>query len=447
MKPRIEQLTFVLTCLYVLSQAFLVPLVALGPSWAIWPTLTDMMVAAMGGLLLFNRSWNPQVPKPIRSLWNFGALVVAGCVVSYLVLTVYAFKFETGSQHNGKGVTFGIAQLYRLLQVLVVLRAVASFNLTHSRLQMMKKLSVLAFFLVCGGVFATYTGLLSTQTFALRIPTDSGIAGPWAFYSTGAVDQGVGTVSYNHAYTAMQVLLLGALCLALNTRAGRSAMLMAIVPLTVVATCFISGSRAGFLAAMFFAICVSRMRLQSIYVWLSVGVLVLSLSLAGIDTLSVFQKATERQQSSADSYEEDGLSGRTQIWSEGLDFMNSEPRHWLVGAGFGSAVETGHNAHSLLLQLLIEGGTLAVALFIYLQFKVVTLLIRCGDNARPVLWATLALLMTCFGQETFYPAPAFPHFLAFFFSAVALSTATSGPLPMYLLRPTPQTERSIPCFQ
>jgi O-antigen ligase len=422
MKARIEQLAFVLTCLYLMSQVFLVPVATIGPSWAIWPTITDIVVAMMGGLLLFNRSWNPGVPKPIRSLWIFGVLVVAGCFISYFFLTLYALKYETGFQHNGKSVAFGIAQLYRLLQVLVVLRAVVSFDLTHSRLRLLKRLSVLAFCLVCGGVFATYTGLVSTQTLAFRIPPDFGFAGPWAYYSTGTVEQGVGTISYNHGYTAMQILLCGALCLVLNARAGRTPVLTAIVPLAAVATCFISGSRAGFLTAIFFAICVSRLGLQSMLVWLSGMALVLSVSLVGIDTLSVVQKAIARQTSSADSYEEDGLSGRTQIWSEELAFMNSESRHWLVGAGFGSTVETGTNAHNLLLQLLVEGGALAVALFIYLQFQIISLLVGSGQSTRPLLWATIALLLTSFTQETFYPVPAFPHFLAFFFSALALST-------------------------
>src|ERR1019366_9967299 len=124
MKARIEQLIFVLTCLYLLSQAFLVPLVTIGPSWAIWPALTDIVVAAMGGLLLLNPSWKPQIPKFVRSFWNFGAWVTAGCIVSYFILTLYALKFEVGFQHNGKSVAFGVAQLYRLLQALVVFRAV-----------------------------------------------------------------------------------------------------------------------------------------------------------------------------------------------------------------------------------------------------------------------------------------------------------------------------------
>jgi hypothetical protein len=446
MKARIEQLAFILTCLYLLSQAFLVPLVTIGPSWAIWPTLTDIVIATMGGLLLLNRSWNPGVPKPIRSLWIFGVLVVAGCFISYFFLTLYALKYETGFQHNGKSVAFGIAQLYRLLQLLVVLRAIVSFDLTHSRLRALKRLSVVAFFLVCAAVFATYTGLVSTQNLALRIPTDFGAAGPWAYYSTGMVDQGVGTISYNHGYTAMQILLCGALCLVLNTRAGETPALTAIVPLMVVATCFISGSRAGFLTGVFFAICVSRLRLQFILVWLSGTALLLSLAIVGIDTLSMVQKAAARQTSSADSYEEDGLSGRTEIWSEELAFMNSEPRHWFVGAGFGSTVETGTNAHNLLLQLLIEGGGLAVALFLYLQFRIICLLFRSGQSARPLLWATVALLLTSFTQETFYPVPAFPHFLAFFFSALALSTkspARSSNVPDAVAL----TEGLNPCLQ
>ena len=211
MKATIEKLTFVLTCLYLLSQVFLVPLMRIGPSWAIWPTLTDIVIASMGGLVLINGSWKPQIPRSVRSFWSFGAWVTVGCIVSYFILTLYALKSEVGLQHNGKSVSFGVAQLYRLLQALIVFRAVTSFKFTHNRLLLVKSVSVLAFFLICAGVFATYTGVVSTQAFALQIPTDFNIAGPWAYYSTGASDQGVGTISYNHAYTAMQVLLSGAL--------------------------------------------------------------------------------------------------------------------------------------------------------------------------------------------------------------------------------------------
>ena len=448
MKALVEKLIFALTCLYLLSQAFLVPLLSVGPSWAIWPTLTDIVVAVMVPLLLLDGSWKPQASEPIRSLWNFGALVTIGCIVSYFILTIYALKLEVGLvERNGKSVAFGAAQLYRMLQALVVFRAVTSFNLTSMRLAALKSISILLFLLICAGVLVTYTGVLPTQALALGMSTDSNVAGPWAFYSSGSVDQGVGTISYNHAYTAMQVLLSGALCLALNARTGRSRVVAAAVPLMMIVGCFISGSRMGFLAAIVFAICASGLRLQSVYVWLSVSMIVIVLAIAGVDTFSPFQEAAERQSTSANSFGEDGLNGRTELWSDRMNFMNSEPRHWLVGAGFGSVIETGNNAHNLFLQLLIEGGVLAVALFTCLQYRLITLLIRQGTSARPLLWVTVALLITCLTQETFYPVPAFPHFLAFFSSAIALSVTESALSVKYLVVPTAQISESMPCLQ
>ena len=245
----------------------------------------------------------------------------------------------------------------------------------------------------------------------------------------------------------MQILLCGAVCLALNARVKRSEVLAAIIPILIVVTCFISGSRAGFLAAILVAICVSGLRAQSICAWVSIGVVVMSLPMFGIDTSSAFQQATDRQGSSTDSYQEDGLSGRTQMWSERVDFMNSVPRHWLVGAGFGSTIETGNNAHNLILQLLIEGGTFGLAVFIYFQYRIIRLLLKGGDGARPLVWVTIALLMTCFTQETFYPVPAFPHFLAFFVVAVALSITKSEPLMRASRSWALGAGRAIPCVR
>jgi hypothetical protein len=400
----------------------------------------------MGALVLADPSWKPWVPSSVRSFWNLAAWITAACLLSYFVLTLYALKFEVGLQQNGKSTTFGIAQLYRLLQVLIVFKAATSFSLTHNRLVLIKRVALLTFILVCGGVFATYSGLITTQDLGARISKDFNVAGPWAYYSTGIVDQGVGSISYNHAYTAMQVLLSGAVVLVLNARVRRNAALTALIPLIMTVTCFVSGSRAGFLVAIMVAICVSGLRVQSMYAWVSIGVLVMSLSIFGIDTISAFQQATDRQGSSTDSYQEDGLSGRTQMWSDRMDFMNSEPRHWLVGAGFGSTIETGNNAHNLFLQLLIEGGALAVAVFLYLQFRIIRLLLNAGEGARPLLWMNIALLTTCFTQETFYPVPAFPHFLGFFFAALALSITKAAPLKLSPAKAL-HARRPVPCFQ
>jgi hypothetical protein len=41
----VESTLFVLICAFLISQSYLVPLAVVGPSWAVWPDLSDLVIA------------------------------------------------------------------------------------------------------------------------------------------------------------------------------------------------------------------------------------------------------------------------------------------------------------------------------------------------------------------------------------------------------------------
>src|SRR5687768_2101486 len=97
------RLAFLGLVAYVISHAFTVPILPVGP-WPIWPTLSDL------AFLILMAGWfiSPRPTREPRLLVNarlaFGAIVV-GCAISYVIqsvilanLTVVQFAAATGFQ-------------------------------------------------------------------------------------------------------------------------------------------------------------------------------------------------------------------------------------------------------------------------------------------------------------------------------------------------------------
>jgi hypothetical protein len=265
--------------------------------------------------------------------------------------------------------------------------------------------------------------------FAPQLPIGEDAAGPWHKYTapTYTEPRGWGTVGYNHAYTAAHVLLLLALCLHLGS--PRTALPDSTLVLLGVMGCFLSGSRAGLAAMLFFA---------AVY-WLKkpiygVAVLLLSSLIVGAvfaiypETLTTLETElthiVQRQSVLTDSPDRDDLVGRTDIWEARIAFLDEDPVRWIVGSGFGAALDSGSDAHMLPLHIIVEMGVLSLAVFVCLFGIILTALYQHGRHQKVLFWATIAFLLSSTTQETFYPVAALGHFMGLYFCVVAIGLRT-----------------------
>ena len=393
----------------------MVPLHAIGPSWAVWPTAADLVVIVIAPLAFLQ----PMLDRTTRRVWEALVITVLVCLASFVGLTVLNV-LGLAAFGTGKGIVAGEYGIYRLVQVLVIYRAVSSCEFTTARLKVLRYVSMLTFCLICAGVWATAFNVISPALLSSHLPQAKIMAGAWFYYMHNG-EPGLGAISYNHGYVAMQLILAAALALSLNDANRRGSVVRAAVLVLCMGSVFLTGSRAGFIGAAVFAILQIAAIKRGAILALSTFVACSALCIVFIDPLaSLMNSAAERQATISSSYEYGGLSGRTEIWDERVEFLRSEPMRFFVGSGFGSAMESGSNAHMMFLQVLMELGLSGALIFCWLGARVAQSLGAQRGVGMGVLHGSIALLVTCLTQETFYPVPAFAHFLCFYFVVVAL---------------------------
>jgi hypothetical protein len=331
------------------------------------------------------------------------------CGFSFFVgLAVYGLK--------DRGVYFGLAQLARLLQVVIAALATSKLRLTMFRVKVLGVIATVAFLFTVIGVLLTAVLPIITVIPGLAMSRTPAVAGPWSSYAVGAVP-GVGFVGYNHAYTGMQLLLLAGLSLSLNRY---SVPMRVIMWAALMASTFASESRAGFLCGLLMVLGYELKRSKTTLLVLAIIGFALSAYLVGTDG---FQRYAERQQSAATALNENGISGRTDIWQEHITYFEEHPLALIWGSGFGfNSHASENNAHNLYLHVTTEMGLFGLAAFLLVFWKIMPTLKR-----SPAMWLTVvSLLLTGLTQETFYPVLAFPGFLPFFFSAAVAAVRTAA---------------------
>jgi hypothetical protein len=409
-----------LCCAYVVSQMYMVPVWVVGPSWSVWPSITDLIVTLMLVLLPFTRNDGVRPTSAVSAVKRLLLIVAGGAVISYLVLTLNYLGLKTTEAFNDKGPNVGLYQIYRLCQFLAVFwySTRVDWNAKH-RLWLRRSVG-LTFWVSCALMLANYFDLVRTPALSPQIPKDLTIAGPWAYYSLGVVGNAVGSISFHHAYPAMQILLLAAMYLYLLPTAN---VWLPCGILSCVWLCaLISGSRAGFVAVSVLLVAVVLSRPRQLLLLLALTSLLVVVGLYFSANLAdAFSRAVRRQQTITTSYEEDGLAGRVEIWNERLALLNWEPALWLTGTGFGSAIESGNNGHMLYLQTTLECGLLGTGVFLFFAWKVLSFLWRLGAKARVLCYLTVAILLSGLTQETLYPVPALGHFCGMYLFCIGVA--------------------------
>jgi O-antigen ligase len=410
---------FFALCFYLISQAYTIPILAIGPSWALWPCLSDLAIALLIFTFLISFRQTSTLPKQAQSIFLILVLIIYGCLLSYSCYLNLA-------NVDAPGRVWGIYQLFRLIEFVSVFFITAKIPITPKRIAILNQVIGAVFLFVCLGVFLTYSGIIQLSAVTAHLPGE----GPWPEYAAwgnSGGGRGVGFVGYNYAYTAVQIILLITLRLCLSDYQKRDFYNSGLVLISVVA-CFLSSSRSGLSGIILLAIIYWFNKPQSfskspislavvalIIIFIFIQLLGVNFGLASQD--SVF----ERQATLLNSSNPDSLSGRDEIWKERVDFLNKDSIRWIVGTGFGSALDSGNFAHMLPLHIIIETGFIGLLIFIFLFYRILHYFYMSEVGIKPMFLGTIALLFSSISQETFYPVPALTHFLGFYLCALAIS--------------------------
>jgi hypothetical protein len=413
--PFWDRLAFCGACLYILAQAYMVPLAAAGPSWAVWPTLADAASIVVGMSLLLGR--RRIASDPWARVLMAGA---AGCALSFFLVT-YLDIFGSTARQLGKGLSVGSYELYRVVQFCVIFLALLRIQLSFQRVRIVFAVALATFLLITVGVAATYFGVVSTSSLVSNLPQSKAASGAWFGY-IHPDEYGLGMISYNHGYTGLQIMMAAFLVLHLAERCKWQP-IRPFVLLLALGAIFLCGSRSALVAFGVFALC--ECTKASVAVLFSGAALSFALIVghaAGLAKFDAFADAIQREKTITTSYDEDGLAGRTSIWADRWAFASDRPARVVVGSGFGSAMETGSNGHMLLLHVFTETGAAGLAYFLAAALALAGALKTLPGGGGPLLRGSLALALTCMTQETFYPVPAFGHFLGFYLASISLAT-------------------------
>lgn len=404
----------------------MIPVIAVGPSWAIWPTLADLGILLFIIALVFQRGSVEHISAGNRHLFRYVLLMALGAALSFALVIIFD---PLGFSSTRRGLVFGYFQLYRLGQIIIVLFAVMRIKLDRFRIKLLSSISLFVFSVICIGIILTRFSLVPTSTFVKHLPLGFDVAGPWHYY-VYSPQRGVGTIGYNHGYAALQVLMFLSLRLHLhgNTRNLFNTILVVISVVIV----FFTESRAGLVGIVFFVFIYWSQRPQAVIV-VSLIVLVFALViapwLAASDIPLVPRENTlERALTIMDPFDPANLAGRDRIWRNYFETLSNSPLRWITGFGFGTAANSTNNAHMLPLHVIAEVGLIGLTILTLMFSSILKHLWRSEGGAKPIFWTTIALIFTGISQETFYPVPAFGHFLGLYICSVGIALRIREPV-------------------
>ncbi|MFS0516519.1 O-antigen ligase family protein [Nostoc sp. UIC 10607] len=421
---------FFALCFYLISQGFTIPILPIGP-WATWPNFSDLGVL----LIVLTFLLNINQKNLLASSSNQQLIKI---LIVILVLSIWSHLGYLSNLVDGDafGIKLGIYQIYRLVQFVCIFWATSKIPLTTERIKLLKQITTFILIFVCLSILLTFSGIFPMGLLIAHLPQSLDGSGPWYYYvlAEKAGGKGWGTIGYNHAYVAVQVVML--VTLRIHLAQGKQVILNFCLLLLSLICCFFSESRAGFFTILIFA--TIYMLKKPAYtgilititavIFISFGFVLSSPNISLVGLNATESSVLERQSTILDASNADNLSGRDEIWQERLNFLSKEPMLSITGIGFGAAWDywgSGESAHMLPLHVIIENGILGLFIFCFLFYKILYLLYKYEIAEKAIFWSTIGLLLSSSTQETFYPVPAFGHFLGLYLCSVAIALRNS----------------------
>ena len=407
---------------YLISQGFTIPILPIGPSWAVWPRLDDFATAFLVLVYFSTRANTCPMNKLERTI---SVLIIAG------VLFSIPSTFFGRLMHPEilKGPSYGIFQTFRIFEYGMVWVCIRGMTFSQKQFD---KISYTIFFVMVFVVIVgigNATGIIPPARLLAHLPYD----GPWGVLKTRGTGafRPVGPYGWNSGYMVDQLVFMTAILLV-----SRKPSVIFRIPLVVAVAVvvFLTGSRAATIAWCTCLVILAHKSIKQLVVMLvivSMFFVALYISSDYFD-VDIVERATHRIGTllHRETFEEKTLSGRTVQWATAVDYILSDPSVSLMGVGwgFGGVVlveKTGiGHVHCMYLDVLLEVGVFGAVMFYILLFNMYRLL-RGRDRLLTAMRAAfLALLVAGITGAVFYPVVAGGSFLGFTGAVFAIGAAT-----------------------
>jgi len=407
-------LQFFSVFVYLLSHGFTIPVLPIGPSWAVWFRLDDFATLFLFLVYLSTRRNTRPMEKTERLVLS---LIVVGIVFSFPSILVGKLM----RPEIIKGPHFGIFQTYRVIQYVTVWFCIRGMSFSSKQFD---KISYTVFFITLFTViigFGNVTGVISASRLVSHLPYD----GPWIFvHQKVGSSRTLGPYGYLSGEMVDRMVFLTMILLA--SRKPRAIFRISLVAL-IACVVFLSGARAASIAwCVALAIFSCKKAKQLIIAPIVIVLMFVVLRMLPADN-RIVEYSTRRISTIVHREEDITMAGRTIQWQEVLETIASDGRipFMGVGWGFGGQVLGGAgNAHCMVLQVLLELGILGLLLFLLLLFGDVPAAARKRSTPNRKLRAGfLGLLVASLTREVFYPVSSSGSFLGLVAAVFAISTA------------------------
>lgn len=406
--------------IYILSQGFTIPILPVGPSWAVWPRLDDFATFFL--VLVYMATRHNTCPMNSTERF-FMRLVIIG---AFLAL----FSTFTGKLMRPdipRGPRFGIFQTFRVLEYLAVwgcIRGMAFSSRQFAKVSYTVFWVVIFVVLVCLG---NITGKIPPARLISHLPQGAA-AGAWAYiHSRTGVSPPLGPFGYLPGYLVDQLILLTAILLASKKPSALFRLpLVALVAIVVV----LSGARAATIAWFLSLAIFSAKSFRQLIIM----ILVICMLLTGFYVFSgriieedIGYRAVQRITSIFVREQDVTLSGRTEQWKAAIEEITSGVQSIFLGVGwgFGGFVLPGRigNAHNMYLQVTLELGIFGLVGYIILLVSGYKLLRGKDRLLSAIRSGFLALLVAGMSGEVIYVTPSNGSFMGFAAAVFAIGAA------------------------
>jgi hypothetical protein len=174
--PRASWWPFAGLCAYLASQAFTVPVLAVGPSWTVWPTLCDLASCFLVGATFISLAGTSYLAasRKQKILLSVLILILGEYGLSFLVHYVWTDSLPVGRPDPLRAVQY---QLYRLAQFSLIYWASINVPLTTKRINVLRRILLCVLIVVCLGLILEFIGIVEPAVYVSHLPKNPNIAG------------------------------------------------------------------------------------------------------------------------------------------------------------------------------------------------------------------------------------------------------------------------------
>lgn len=410
-----QRVAFVLIFLYLFSQSWGIPLVAVSRlNWGVWPTPADiiwLLLAPLGAYLFVSG-----VPTNPRST------AVRNAMVLFVVYALIGWTFASIRLDVPRSqMDYLLFSLFRLVQAFTVWAVAAYVPMDHRRERRLVQALIGGALVVSIAAILQEVGLLAYEDLVAHLPSDPEVSGAWSPVALGGADAALGTLNYNRIYTA-HFLAAAALVVFFGRRFSAKT---SVLVLMFLAGMLFTQSRSSFIALLigltYGLFKGGRISSRIVSVLWIVTISILIVVAIGLDPFGGGAIAAR-----SDTFSE-SMMGRFTIQQSALPLVLEDPLSLIFGIGFANVgffvLGGGFSpAHGQYVTVLTELGVVGLALFVAMYLR----LFRSTNPTTSMGLAARAVLAAVFASAVFndllLPSPAFGSFLPFILCIAGLGS-------------------------